>query len=101
MVTLLSTASKASFCIVCYMKALESLAGITVRRPPQREAEMSYTTTAARTERIDWGAENVPLEIARRWPPSEDEIVRAAITVTLVALVTIIGIAVAAILTMG
>lgn len=84
------------------MKALDSLAANRVRRLPQRESETSHTTTAAaRTEGIEPGVETVPLEIARRWRPSEDEIVRAAITVTLVALVAIIGLAVAAILTMG
>lgn len=36
-----------------------------------------------------------------RWRPSEDEIVRAAITVILVALGTIIALAAMAILTMG
>jgi len=92
---------KIHLCIFCYMKALESLAAIRVRRLPHCEAEMSHTTTfAARTEAADRGAEIVPVEVSR-WRPSEDEIERAAITVTLVALVAIICLAAAAILTMG
>jgi hypothetical protein len=84
------------------MKTLESLAAIRVRRLPHCEADMSHrTTAAARTEAIDRGAETVPVETAPRWRPSEDEIVRAAITVILVALVAIIGLAAAAVLTMG
>lgn len=56
---------------------------------------------AAQTEAIALGAETVLVETKPRWRPSEDEIVLAAITVTLVALVTIIALAAAAILTMG
>jgi len=47
------------------------------------------------------GAETVPVELESRWRPSEDAIVRAAITVILVALVAIIALAAAAVLTMG
>lgn len=43
----------------------------------------------------------VALRMMPRWRPSEDEIVRAAITVILVALGTIIALAAMAILTMG
>jgi hypothetical protein len=45
--------------------------------------------------------ETAPVEITPRWPPSEDAIVRAAITVILVALVAIFALAAGAILTMG
>jgi hypothetical protein len=55
----------------------------------------------ARIQVIAWEAETVPVEIAPHWRPSEDEIMRAAITVILVALMTIIALAAAAILTMG
>ncbi len=59
------------------------------------------TTVAARTEAIGSAAETVPVETKPHWRPSEDEIVRAAITVILVALVAIIAIAAAAVFTMG
>jgi hypothetical protein len=66
---------------------------------PHCEAKTSHRTTAvARTQAIAWV---VAAEIKLRWPPSEDEIVRAAITVILVALVSIIAVAAAALLTMG
>jgi hypothetical protein len=54
-------------------------------------------TVAAGTKALAWRAEIV---MPRR-RPSEDEIVRAAITVILVALGTIIALAATAILTMG
>jgi len=53
------------------------------------------------TEPIVWGAEPVSVEIEPCWRPSEDEIVLAAMTVILVALVAIIALGAAAILTMG
>jgi hypothetical protein len=57
------------------------------------------TNVVARIEAAIWG---VPFEIKLHWrPSSEDEIVRAAIAVILIALVSIIGLAAAAILTMG
>ena len=43
----------------------------------------------------------LPFETKQRWRPREDEIVRAAITVILGALVSIIAVAAAALLTMG
>lgn len=55
------------------------------------------TAVATRTKAIAWRVETV----MPRWRPSEDEIVRAAITVILVALGTIIALAAMAILTMG
>jgi hypothetical protein len=69
---------------------------------PHCEAEVSHrTTVAARTGAIASGAETALVEIKPRWRPSEDEIVRAAITVILVALVAIIALAAAAVITMG
>ncbi len=50
-----------------------------------------------RTRALAWRVETV----VPRWRPSEDEIVRAAITVILVALGTIMALAAMAILTMG
>ena len=75
----------------------ECLSGV-----PHCQAEVSpATSVTARTHAIAWEAEAVPVEIAPHWRPSEDEIMRAAITVILVALLTIITLAAAAILTMG
>lgn len=69
---------------------------------PQCEAEPSQRTTAvARTDEIAWEAVSALVEIKPRWRPTEDEIVRAAITVILVALGVIIALAAGAILTMG
>ncbi len=52
---------------------------------------------STRTKALAWRVETV----VPRWRPSEDEIVRAAITVILVALGTIMALAAMAILTMG
>lgn len=52
---------------------------------------------STRTTALAWRVETV----VPRWRPSEDEIVRAAITVILVALGTIIALSAMAILTMG
>ncbi|OBG38760.1 hypothetical protein [Mycobacterium sp. E3198] len=52
---------------------------------------------STKTRALAWRVETV----MPRWRPSEDEIVRAAITVILVALGTIIALAAMAILTMG
>lgn len=69
------------------------------------ESEISHRTTvvAARTEAIAFGvgAETDLVELKPRWRPSEDEIVRAAITVIFVSLVAVMAVAAAAILTMG
>jgi hypothetical protein len=53
------------------------------------------------TEAIARGAETVALEIKPPWRPAENAIVRAAITVIMVALAAIIALAAAAVLTMG
>ncbi|MCV7090926.1 MULTISPECIES: hypothetical protein [Mycobacterium] len=55
------------------------------------------TAVATRGRALAWRVETA----MPRWRPSEDEIVRAAITVILVALGTIIALAAMAILTMG
>jgi hypothetical protein len=69
---------------------------------PHCESEISHTTSvAARSEAIACRAETVLVEIKPRWRPSEDEIVRAAITVLLLSLMAIIAVGAAAILTMG
>jgi hypothetical protein len=65
---------------------------------PDCESEVGPgTALAVRTKAITRRVETV----MPRWRPSEDEIVRAAITVILVALGTIIALAAMAILTMG
>ncbi len=62
------------------------------------ESVLSHgTAVATRTKALAWRVGTV----MPRWRPSEDEIVRAAITVILVALGTIIALAAMAILTMG
>jgi hypothetical protein len=69
---------------------------------PHRESEISHGTTLPESsEVIAWGAETVLVEINPRWRPSEDEILRAAITVLLLSLMAIIAVGAAAILTMG
>ncbi len=66
--------------------------------PPDWEPEVRPgTALAVITEATTWRVETV----MPRWRPTEDEIVRAAITVILVALGTIIALAAMAILTMG
>lgn len=45
--------------------------------------------------------DNVPAEPKPRWRPTEDEIVRASITMIVVSLVSLIGLSAGAILTMG
>ncbi len=65
---------------------------------PERESEVRPgTALAVRPKALAWRVETV----VPRWRPSEDEIVRAAITVILVALGTIMALAAMAILTMG
>jgi hypothetical protein len=69
---------------------------------PHCELEITRPVMAAPpTEVMVFGAETVLVKEKSRWPSSEDEIVRVAITVILVALVTIMVLAAAAILTMG
>jgi hypothetical protein len=69
------------------------------------ESEISHRTTvvAARTEAIAFGAGAgaALVELKPRRRPSEDEIVRAAITVIFVSLGAIMALGAAAILTMG
>ncbi|OBG99871.1 MULTISPECIES: hypothetical protein [unclassified Mycobacterium] len=71
---------------------------VSTRTYPDFESEISpWTAAAGRTKAIVW---RVGTMMPRR-RPSEDEIVRAAITVILVALGTIMALAAMAILTMG
>jgi hypothetical protein len=78
-------------------------AGCLCGLPPESEISHRTTVVAARTQAIAFGAgaETALAELKSRWPPSEDEIVLAAITVIFVSLVAIIAVAAAAILTMG
>lgn len=55
----------------------------------------------ARLNAIGCRGDTVLFELKPRWPLTEEDIVRAAITVILVALVAVIGVAASAILTMG
>ncbi|OBI24188.1 hypothetical protein [Mycobacterium sp. E2238] len=58
-------------------------------------------SAVARVNAIACRGDTVLVEFKPRWRPTEEEIVRAAITVILVALVAVIGVAAGAILTMG
>ncbi|WP_231977543.1 hypothetical protein [Mycobacterium sp. E2989] len=55
----------------------------------------------ARVNATAWQGEIVLAELRPRWRPTEEEVVRAAITVIFVALMAVIGVAAVAILTMG
>ena len=55
----------------------------------------------AKVNAIARRGDTVLVESKPRWPLTEDEIVRAAIAVILVALLTVIGVAAGTILTMG
>jgi hypothetical protein len=66
-----------------------------------REQAIGSTRVGRKNPSNSLGAETVPVEIQPRWRPSEDAIVRGAIAVILVALVSIIALAAAAVLTMG
>ncbi len=59
------------------------------------------TLAVARVNAIACRGDTVLVELKPRWRPTEDEIVRAAITAIFVALVAVIGVAAGAILTMG
>jgi hypothetical protein len=55
----------------------------------------------AKLNAIDCRGDTVLVELKPRWRLTEEEILRAAITVILVALVAVIGVAAGSILTMG
>lgn len=64
-------------------------------------AHDDVTSAVARVNAIAWPGDTVLAEFKLRWRPTEEEIVRAAITVILLALVAVIGVSAAAILSMG
>jgi hypothetical protein len=75
---------------------------VCVDGSPRCDAESSPMTTAlARLDALARGAATALVDMKTRWRPSEDEIVRAAITVILVALGTIIALAAGAAVTVG
>ncbi len=78
-------------------RALDSNYPMTRHEDANGEVPSHETAVATRTKALAWRVETV----MPRWRPSEDEIVRAAITVILVALGTIMALAAMAILTMG
>lgn len=77
---------------------------IAAHEPVEKDAahwHEDVTSAIARVDAADCREDTVLAELKPRWRLTEEEIVRAAITVILVALVAVIGIAVGAILTMG
>ncbi|OBH13082.1 hypothetical protein [Mycobacterium sp. E1747] len=64
-------------------------------------AHDDVTAAVARINAMPWRGDTVVAELKPRWRLTEEEVVRAAITVILVALVAVIGVAAVAILTMG
>jgi hypothetical protein len=77
---------------------------ITAHEPVEKAAADAHddvTLAVARVNANAFGGETVLAELQPRWRVTEEEVVRAAITVILVALATVIGVAAGAILTMG
>ncbi|OBH78678.1 hypothetical protein A5681_06415 [Mycobacterium scrofulaceum] len=77
---------------------------IAAREPVEYDVSQAHddvTSAIARVNAMPWRGDIVLAELKPRWRPTEEEIVRAAITVILVALVAMIGVAAVAILTMG
>ncbi|GAA4536136.1 hypothetical protein [Mycobacterium paraffinicum] len=77
---------------------------IAAHEPIEEYASLAHDDVAwavARVNAIAWRGDTILAELQPRWRPTEEEIVRAAITVILVALVAVIGVAAVAILTMG
>ncbi|OJZ74687.1 hypothetical protein BRW65_08245 [Mycobacterium paraffinicum] len=77
---------------------------IAAHEPIQRYSSRAHDDVAsavAKVNAIAWQGETVLAGPKPRWRPTEEEIVRAAITVILVALAVVIGVAAVAILTMG
>lgn len=60
-----------------------------------------FVSAVASINTIGCRGDSVLLELKPRWRLTEEEIVRAAITVILVSLIALIGLAAGAILTMG
>jgi hypothetical protein len=77
---------------------------IAAHEPVEKDAGHAHddvTSAVARVNAVAWRGDTVLAELKPRWRTTEEEIVRAAITVILVALVAVIGVAAGAILTMG
>lgn len=77
---------------------------IAAHEPIEKDASHAHddvTAAVARVNALAWQGDTVRSELKPRWRPTEEEIVRAAITVILVALMAVIGVAAGAILTMG
>jgi hypothetical protein len=77
---------------------------IAAHEPVEKAAAHAHDDVAlavARVNAIAFRGETFLAEAKPRWRVTEDEVVRAAITVILVALVAVIGVAAGAILTMG
>ncbi|WP_055399277.1 MULTISPECIES: hypothetical protein [unclassified Mycobacterium] len=70
-------------------------------RESASHAADDVTSAVARLNAVDWRRDTVRAEMKPGWRPTEEEIVRAAITVIFVALMAVIGVAAGAILTMG
>ncbi|OBH29208.1 hypothetical protein A5692_01915 [Mycobacterium sp. E342] len=77
---------------------------IAAHEPVEKDALHAHddvTLAIARVNAFGCRGETVLAELKPRWRATEEEIMRAAITVILVALVAMIGIAAGGILTMG
>ncbi|OBH21370.1 hypothetical protein [Mycobacterium sp. E3247] len=77
---------------------------IAAHEPVEKDAVDAHddvTLAVARVNAFACRGETVLAELKPRWRATEEEILRAAITVILVALVAVIGVAAGAILTMG
>lgn len=77
---------------------------IAAHEPVEKDAagaRHDLTSAVARVNAMAWLGDTAFAEFKPRWRPTEDEIVRAAITVILVALVAVMAVAAGAILTMG
>ncbi|OBA76945.1 hypothetical protein A5641_19425 [Mycobacterium sp. 1554424.7] len=77
---------------------------IAAHEPVEKDAADAHhdlTSAVARVNAMAWLGDTAFAEFKPRWRPTEEEIVRAAITVILVALVAVMAVAAGAILTMG
>ncbi|MGD1171412.1 hypothetical protein ACKUVQ_21580 [Mycobacterium seoulense] len=77
---------------------------IAAHNPVDKDATNAHDElllAVAKMNTVAWRGHTVLAELQPRWRPTEEEIVRGAITVILVALVAVIGVAAVAILTMG
>ncbi|OBB90348.1 hypothetical protein [Mycobacterium sp. 852002-30065_SCH5024008] len=77
---------------------------IAAHDPVEKTRPANVTMSFRRSQKLNaivCRGDTVLVELTQRWRPTEEEIVRAAITVILVALVAVIGVAAGSILTMG